>query len=193
MKDCHLLAGVYSSQHHVPQWGFLSESSWTQIHPGFVCRTHLGHEKTQMVGRRFKLGWKSGLMGHLTQGCGWLRKLQTWQVFCTHWKPIKTKLGLLWHLCLSSAHSQQCSAAWVLTEKSLSSRILRVGGRQKEVASYKTQVRLVVAAVEEEWGFLTFLHWGARCKAASELHAWFRQSWLPSPATFLSCVLFSLI
>ena len=31
-------------------------------------------------------------------------------------------------------------------EKSLPSRILLAGGKQKEVASYKTQARLVVAA-----------------------------------------------
>lgn len=79
-----------------------------------------------------------------------MEKVADLTVFCTHQKPIETKQGLLWYLCLPSAHGQQFSVARVLTEKSLSSRILLMGGKEKEVASYKTQVRLVVAAWEEK-------------------------------------------
>lgn len=168
---------------------------WKQLDSGlsrFRLQNSPGSEKKKkkkppVVGRRFKnVAWCPPLTGHLTlavdgESCRLGRK------------PFETQQELLWYLCLPSAHGQQFSVAQVLTEKSLSSRILLMGGKEKEVASYKTQVRLVVAAVEGKWGFLTFLHWGARYKGAAELHAWFRQSWLPSPATFPSCVLFSLI
>ena len=113
--------------------------------------------------------------------------------FRTHLQPIESDQGLLWYLAFPCLQSAFFCSPRIQIEKSLSSRILPVGGKQKEVASYKTLVRLVVAAAEEKWGFLTFLLRGASCKGALEVRALFCQSWLPSPATFLSCILFSLI
>lgn len=43
MKGCNLyLLEFIPINTIVPPWGFLSGSSWTQVHPGFVRKTHLG-------------------------------------------------------------------------------------------------------------------------------------------------------
>lgn len=57
-----------------------------------------------------------------------------------------------------------------------------------------TSETVVVAAAEgKKQGFLTFLLRRVSCKSAVGSHALLCQSWLPSPAAFVFCVLFSLI
>lgn len=70
------------------------------------------------------------------------RKLQTGRFSAPTYSPPRQTEGSLWYPAFPSpAVSIFCSPR-VHTEQRLSSRILLVGGKQQEVASYKTQGRL---------------------------------------------------
>lgn len=163
----------------------------------FCLQNSLGSKRTQVVGRwKFKLGWKSdwcsASLASLMLGYGW--ESCRLGPFLHPPKAFPGEPGMAVVPLGPRACSQHFSAAWVLTAKSLSPGFCCGGGSRRKLLPTKHQWGCNCGCSGGQMGIFDIPSPRGRLQGCCGVgHALFWQSWLPSAAAFLSCVLFSLI